>query len=106
MPILDVDKAKTIIICKRSMKPGFAGIDNELYLHKNCWMLFGDAKDSISKVVNALKDPNLKALPVPAMEDTVSGGPSVKQVSVDEAATLFKDAKRVIVVPGYGMAAA
>jgi len=55
MPILDVDKAKTVIVCKRSMKPGFAGIDNDLYLHKNCRMLFGDAKDSISKVVERLK---------------------------------------------------
>ena len=55
MPILDVDKAKTVIVCKRSMKPGFAGIDNELYLYQNTRMLFGDAKDSISKVIERLK---------------------------------------------------
>lgn len=55
MPILDVDKAKNIIVCKRSMKPGFAGIDNDLYLHKNCRMLFGDAKDSMSRVVDRLR---------------------------------------------------
>jgi NAD(P) transhydrogenase subunit beta len=55
MPILDVDKAKTVIVCKRSMKPGFAGIDNELYLYENTRMLFGDAKDSISKVVERIK---------------------------------------------------
>jgi H+-translocating NAD(P) transhydrogenase len=106
MPILDVDKTRNIIVCKRSMKPGFAGIDNDLYLHKNCRMLFGDAKDSIAKVVSGLKDPHLKAAPVPAMEDTVNGGPSVKKVSVDEAAALFRNAKKVIIVPGYGMAAA
>jgi len=55
MPILDVDKAKIVIVCKRSMKPGFAGIDNELYLYQNTRMLFGDAKDSISMVVEKLK---------------------------------------------------
>ena len=106
MPILDVDKTRNIIVCKRSMKPGFAGIDNDLYLHKNCRMLFGDAKDSIAKIVSGLKDPNLKAAPAPTIEDTVSGSPSVKKVSVDEAAALFRNAKKVIVVPGYGMAAA
>ncbi len=105
MPILDVDKAKNIIVCKRSMKPGFAGIDNELYLHKNARMLFGDAKDSISKVVGAVKDPNLKAS-APAEEPVAGAGPAVKKLSSDEAAGLFRDAKRVIVVPGYGMAAA
>ncbi|OGQ57307.1 MAG: hypothetical protein A3J24_10415 [Deltaproteobacteria bacterium RIFCSPLOWO2_02_FULL_53_8] len=104
MPILDVDKARNIIVCKRSMKPGFAGIDNELYLHKNTKMLFGDAKDAISKVVGAIKDPNLK--PAPVVEEAASNEPSVKKVSPEQAAAMFKNAKRVIVVPGYGMAAA
>ena len=54
MPILDVDKAKIVIVCKRSMAPGFAGIDNELYIQQNTRMLFGDAKDSITKVVQSL----------------------------------------------------
>ncbi len=107
MPILDVDKAKNIIVCKRGMAPGFAGIDNELYLNKKTRMLFGDAKDSISKVISSFKDPGLKAAPAPApVEEASSSGPSVKKVTPDEAANLFKNAKRVIVVPGYGMAAA
>jgi len=109
MPILDVDKAKRVIVCKRSMNPGFAGIDNELYLNKNTWMLFGDAKDSVSKVITSMKDPNLKAVaPVSVTTEgpVVSGQPSVKKVSIDEAITLFKNARSVIVVPGYGMAAA
>jgi NAD(P) transhydrogenase subunit beta len=55
MPILDVDKAKTVIVCKRSMKPGFAGIDNELYLAPNTYMLFGDAKATAEKLAEALK---------------------------------------------------
>jgi len=61
MPILNVDQAKNIIVSKRSMKPGFAGIDNELYLHKNTRMLFGDAKDSITKIVQTLKSASLGA---------------------------------------------
>jgi NAD(P) transhydrogenase subunit beta len=55
MPILDVDKALNIIVIKRSMKPGFAGIDNELYLDPKTAMLFGDAKDAVGKVVQELK---------------------------------------------------
>jgi NAD(P) transhydrogenase subunit beta len=55
MPILDVDKARTVIVCKRSMNPGFAGIDNELYLNPKTMMLFGDAKKSIGELTNALK---------------------------------------------------
>ncbi|MBI2995148.1 MAG: NAD(P)(+) transhydrogenase (Re/Si-specific) subunit beta [Candidatus Melainabacteria bacterium] len=55
MPILDVEKAKTIIFLKRSMAPGFAGIENELFLLPKTMMLFGDAKDTIVKLVNLLK---------------------------------------------------
>jgi len=55
MPILDADKAKNIIIMKRSMKPGFAGIENELFYDSKAMMLFGDAKDSISKLTAAVK---------------------------------------------------
>ncbi len=55
MPILDADKAKHIIILKRSMKPGFAGIENELFYNPKAMMLFGDAKDTVSKVVHAVK---------------------------------------------------
>jgi NAD(P) transhydrogenase subunit beta len=55
MPILDVDKAASIIVMKRSMNPGFAGIDNELYLDQKTTMLFGDAKDSVVKLIGAVK---------------------------------------------------
>jgi NAD(P) transhydrogenase subunit beta len=55
MPILDVDKAANIIVLKRSMKPGFAGIDNPLYDDPKTAMLFGDAKKSIDSVVTAVK---------------------------------------------------
>src|SRR5438034_3292634 len=55
MPILNVDQAQNIIVIKRSMQPGFAGIDNELYLDPKTGMLFGDAKEAVSRVVNELK---------------------------------------------------
>ena len=55
MPILDADKAQHIIIMKRSMKPGFAGIENELFYDPKAMMLFGDAKDSVAKLNAAVK---------------------------------------------------
>ncbi len=55
MPILNVDQAQNIIVIKRSMKPGFAGIDNELYLDPKTGMLFGDAKEAVGRVVGELK---------------------------------------------------
>ena len=51
MPIIDADKAKTVLAIKRSKNPGFAGIDNELYVQDNTWMLFGDAKTVIGDLV-------------------------------------------------------
>lgn len=56
MPILNADKARTVIVSKRSMASGYAGIENELFGYPNCLMLFGDAKSSITKVVGALKE--------------------------------------------------
>ena len=55
MPILDVDKAASIVVLKRSLNPGFAGIDNELYLDPKTTMLFGDAKESVLKLISAVK---------------------------------------------------
>jgi len=54
MPILDVDKAHTVMIIKRSMNPGFAGIDNELYYADRTLMLFGDAKQFVAELVKEL----------------------------------------------------
>jgi NAD(P) transhydrogenase subunit beta len=55
MPILNVDESKQVIVNKRSMKPGYAGIENELFFYPKTGMLFGDAKDVVQKVVNELK---------------------------------------------------
>ena len=55
MPILNVEQAKNIVFMKRSMRPGFAGIDNDLLYDPKTIMLFGDAKDSLTKLVAAVK---------------------------------------------------
>jgi len=56
MPILNVDKAHSIIVLKRSMNPGFAGIENELFYDPKTSMLFGDAKTSLTRLVAAVKN--------------------------------------------------
>lgn len=55
MPVLKVWDAKTIIVLKRSMRPGYAGIQNPLFFHEKNKMLFGDAKDSLSKLASEIK---------------------------------------------------
>lgn len=54
MPILDVDKARTVMVIKRSMNPGFAGIDNDLYYMEKTLMLFGDAKAFVAEILREL----------------------------------------------------
>lgn len=56
MPILEVDRARTVMVVKRSMGPGFAGIENELYYADKTLMLFGDAKAFVGEIVKALSD--------------------------------------------------
>lgn len=56
MPIINADKAKTVIVLKRSMNTGFAGIQNELFFYDNTRMLFGDAKQSIQNLVSEFKE--------------------------------------------------
>ncbi|VVC77244.1 NAD(P) transhydrogenase subunit beta [Aquicella siphonis] len=55
MPILDVDKAKKVIVLKRSMSPGFSGVENELYHKEHTFLLFGDAKESLTRLAYGFK---------------------------------------------------
>jgi NAD(P) transhydrogenase subunit beta len=55
MPILDVDKSQSVIVLKRSMSSGFAGIDNPLFYDPKTAMLFGDAKQSVSDVISEVQ---------------------------------------------------
>jgi NAD(P) transhydrogenase subunit beta len=56
MPVIDVDKAKTVIVLKRSMAAGFAGVDNPLFVKENTRMLFGDAKATVQQLVTEFKE--------------------------------------------------
>ena len=56
MPILDADKARTVMINKRTMNTGFAGIQNELFGYDNTIMIFGDAKDMLTQLLSDLKE--------------------------------------------------
>ena len=58
MPILDVDKARTVMVIKRGMSPGFAGIDNPLYYLDKTLMLFGDARSFVGSIVRELAGGN------------------------------------------------
>jgi NAD(P) transhydrogenase subunit beta len=55
MPIIHADEAANIVFLKRSMRPGFAGIDNDLLYDPKTVLLFGDAKDTLTKLVAAVK---------------------------------------------------
>jgi NAD(P) transhydrogenase subunit beta len=56
MPILNVDQSRATVVLKRSMNPGFAGIDNPLFLDPKTVMLFGDAKESVLKLAAGVKN--------------------------------------------------
>ncbi|HSJ27082.1 MAG TPA: NAD(P)(+) transhydrogenase (Re/Si-specific) subunit beta [Acidimicrobiia bacterium] len=56
MPILDVDRARNVIVIKRSLSPGFAGIDNPLFYNENTLMFFADAKEGLGDIISAVKD--------------------------------------------------
>jgi len=56
MPIIEVDRARSVFVLKRSMRSGFAGIENPLFYKENTRMLFGDAKESIGRLVEQFKE--------------------------------------------------
>ena len=56
MPILNVDQAEKVVVLKRGMSPGFAGIENELFYNPKTYMLFGDARETLKKLTAAVKE--------------------------------------------------
>ncbi|MEC7768145.1 MAG: NAD(P)(+) transhydrogenase (Re/Si-specific) subunit beta, partial [Acidobacteriota bacterium] len=56
MPILEVDKARTVVVIKRSLNPGFAGIPNPLFAADNTLMFFGDGKKAVLDLISAIKE--------------------------------------------------
>jgi NAD(P) transhydrogenase subunit beta len=56
MPIIDVDRAQHVFVIKRSMNPGFAGVQNPLFFNDNTMMVFGDAKGTVLKIIEAIKN--------------------------------------------------
>jgi len=126
LPILDVEKAKHVIVCNYDLKPGYAGVENPLYEAEHTLLMLGDAKESLEKLLSAEKI-NL-ALDVKADEimapiktaETASivenagvvgiaenvNGDSPEENLKENPQQLLASAKRVIIVPGYGMALA
>ncbi len=56
MPILDVDKARTVVVIKRSLSPGFAGIPNPLFAADNTLMFFGDGQKAVQELISAYRE--------------------------------------------------
>ena len=91
LPILDVDKAKHVIICNLDTKPGYAGVDNPLYKNDNVTLLLGNASDTLRDLISDLSDKDKEKS---ASEEA------------ERAGKLLSEAKKIIIIPGYGMALA
>ena len=94
MPVLNVDEAKQVIICNYDTKPGYAGVDNPLYSSNKARMLLGDAKESLNKLLEAVKKPEELSASEPCQEEG------------NDLAKVVNEAKQIILIPGYGMALA
>ena len=99
MPVLNVDQAKQVIICNFDLKPGYAGVENPLYSRgEGVALCLGDAKATIDQILSGLDSSAATAQP------TISSSSGSDPIS--QAAGMLRGAKRVIIVPGYGMALA
>ena len=98
MPVLNVDQAKQVIICNFDLKPGYAGVENPLYSRgEGVALCLGDAKATIDQILSGLE--SSAATAQPASSSSASD-------AISQAAGMLRGAKRVIIVPGYGMALA
>ena len=100
MPIIRADKATHVLVCNYDTKPGYAGVDNSLYAMDKVQLLLGDAKDSLAKLLEAAKGEKLEK------DSSPKASAGQTEEAQDDPSRRLKDAKRVVIVPGYGMALA
>jgi len=96
MPVLDVEKAPMAVFCNFDTKPGYAGVPNPLYEADNVLLMLGDAKESVQTLMGFATGTPVKA-EAPAQEASA-------KLTVEKVGETLQNAKKVIVVPGYGMA--
>ncbi len=94
MPVLNVADAKNVIICNFDTKPGYAGVPNPLYESEGTIMMLGDAKETVAQLTDAVSGKKTVAEPVTEVKEEITVG------------DILSSAKKVIIVPGYGMALA
>lgn len=98
MPVLHVEQAKHVLVCNLDTKPGYSGVDNPLYEMPHVELLLGDAKESLDRL---LKEFNGEG--APAASEPTTAAPDSGTASLNK---ILQTAKKVIIVPGYGMAIA
>jgi NAD(P) transhydrogenase subunit beta len=102
MPILLTHESKHVVCCNLDDKPGYSGVENPLYENSNTVMLLGDAKETVRKLVE-----NLSESSSAPEESTGQDSPQDnKKSQADSAITALSSAKKIIIIPGYGMALA
>jgi NAD/NADP transhydrogenase beta subunit len=105
MPVLDVDKANNVIVCNLDTKPGYSGVDNPLYEMPHVELLLGDAKESLTQLLQAVEgQAAAQTAPEAAGQSVAPEGP--QQVGKESLGEALTKAKKVTIVPGYGMAIA
>ena len=98
MPVLDVEKAPMAVFCNFDTKPGYAGVPNPLYEADNVLLMLGDAKESVQKLIS-FTESTQEAAPVEAEASVETG-----KLTQEGVCAALHNAKKVIIVPGYGMA--
>ena len=99
MPVLNVENAPMAVFCNFDTKPGYAGVPNPLYEADNVLLMLGDAKESVQKLMDAVfREPEETVAPIPEAAEE-SG-----KLTLEKVGATLREAKKVILVPGYGMA--
>ncbi len=99
MPVLAVENAPKIVFCNFDTKPGYAGVPNPLYTASNALLMLGDAKVSVQRLIAFVENSGGKAVVQDVSQTSDSG-----KLTLDTVGATLQEAKKVIIVPGYGMA--